>query len=170
VTAVDFAQLVQAQRTGPGRWKARCPAHPDRCPSLSIREGNQGAILLRCFAGCSLDTLLAALKLSRRDLFAGPPPTAEQLAARRAAQVEQEQASKEQRTARLAALTKAEKLEAVVNALGARLARAPENDRLAHLFDQAVWRHHEAETELAKFYPMRRDCAQEQEIPHEPAA
>jgi len=170
MTAVEFALLVQAQRTGPSRWKARCPAHNDRCPSLSIREGGQGAILLHCFAGCSLDAILAALELARRDLFAGPPPTAKQLAARRAAQEQQEQAAKEQRKARLAAITKAEKFQAIVNALGARLARAPENERLTRLFDQAVWMHHEAETELEQFYPMRRECAQEQEIFHEPAA
>ena len=32
---------------------ARCPAHPDRTPSLSVREGVDGRVLLHCWAGCA---------------------------------------------------------------------------------------------------------------------
>jgi len=53
---------------GAGHWTARCPSHPDRSPSLSIHEGERG-ILLRCFAGCSLDEICRALNISQRDLF-----------------------------------------------------------------------------------------------------
>src|SRR5438094_550718 len=31
---------------------ARCPAHDDREPSLSIREGDHGKVLVCCHAGC----------------------------------------------------------------------------------------------------------------------
>jgi hypothetical protein len=85
MTADAFADLVQAQRTGAGRWKARCPAHADRSPSLSIRAGDDGRVLVLCRAGCSLDSILAGLKLAKRDLFAGPPPSLEQTAAIQAA-------------------------------------------------------------------------------------
>ncbi|NMN07561.1 MULTISPECIES: toprim domain-containing protein [unclassified Novosphingobium] len=51
-----------------GEWNDRrhtglacCPAHPDRNPSLSIRPGHK-AVLYHCFAGCSLEQILAALK------------------------------------------------------------------------------------------------------------
>ncbi len=52
---------------------ARCPAHEDRAPSLSIREAEQfpGA-LVRCHAGCPTEDVLAALGLSSADLFDEP--------------------------------------------------------------------------------------------------
>jgi hypothetical protein len=40
---------------------AKCPAHDDKTPSLSIRE-NDGKVLVHCHAGCSQDAVLAALK------------------------------------------------------------------------------------------------------------
>jgi hypothetical protein len=46
MNAPAFADLVEARRTGTGRWQARCPAHQDRLPSLSIREGPDGRILV----------------------------------------------------------------------------------------------------------------------------
>jgi len=41
---------------------AHCPAHDDRNPSLSIRDGNNGKPLLHCFAGCSPEAVIAALR------------------------------------------------------------------------------------------------------------
>jgi DNA primase len=40
---------------------ARCPAHDDRTPSLSIREV-EGKVLIHCHAGCSQRDVIAALK------------------------------------------------------------------------------------------------------------
>ena len=34
---------------------ARCPAHDDLSPSLSIRAGSDGKVLVRCHAGCDQD-------------------------------------------------------------------------------------------------------------------
>lgn len=56
---------------GEGRWDARCPAHDDRSPSLSIRSAGE-SILIHCFAGCDPGDVLAAVGLSWRDLFADP--------------------------------------------------------------------------------------------------
>ena len=50
-------------------WMACCPAHDDQNPSLSISEGKDGRVLLNCFAGCSNDSVLAALGLTESDLF-----------------------------------------------------------------------------------------------------
>lgn len=47
---------------------ARCPAHDDKNPSLSIREGNEGRALLKCHAGCAYEDILAAMGLERKDL------------------------------------------------------------------------------------------------------
>jgi hypothetical protein len=33
-------------------WQARCPAHDDKSPSLSICAGEDGRTLLKCFTGC----------------------------------------------------------------------------------------------------------------------
>jgi hypothetical protein len=44
-----------------GKAMCRCPAHDDRSPSLSIKESN-GRVIMHCFAGCSYDAILDALK------------------------------------------------------------------------------------------------------------
>lgn len=43
-----------------GGYVARCPAHDDREPSLSLGEGTDGRLLLFCFAGCAFETILRA--------------------------------------------------------------------------------------------------------------
>ena len=60
-------RLKGVRRTGNG-WMARCPAHEDKNPSLSICERN-GSILLNCFAGCSFEAVCAALGIEPRELF-----------------------------------------------------------------------------------------------------
>ena len=70
----DFlGRLVGARARGQGRWVACCPAHDDRTPSLSIAEGPEGAILLKCFAGCATADVLAAVSLSFRDVSPDRP-------------------------------------------------------------------------------------------------
>jgi len=58
------------KRSG-GEWKARCPAHDDRSPSLSIGEGDDGRALINCHAGCDATDVVASLGLEMRDLM--PP-------------------------------------------------------------------------------------------------
>lgn len=65
-------------RNGAG-WHCRCPAHEDSNPSLSITEGKDGRILLKCHAGCSFESIVGALGLQKRDLF---PAKAERAASR----------------------------------------------------------------------------------------
>jgi hypothetical protein len=64
-----LARLEGHRRSGSG-WIARCPAHEDKRASLSIAEGQNGRVLLRCFAGCSVESIVAAAGLEMRDLFA----------------------------------------------------------------------------------------------------
>jgi len=54
-----------------GSWTARCPAHDDKGPSLAIRETDDGRILLHCFAGCPVDSVVGAIGMDMTDLF--PP-------------------------------------------------------------------------------------------------
>lgn len=55
-----LARLEKVRRTGPGKWIARCPAHDDKGPSLSIKEMPDGKTLLYCFAGCSAEEVADA--------------------------------------------------------------------------------------------------------------
>ena len=68
----NLVERLHAKRRGKG-WIAECPAHQDREPSLSIDEGSDGRALLKCHAGCSTDDVIAALGLTRRDLFPVTP-------------------------------------------------------------------------------------------------
>jgi hypothetical protein len=70
VTARELlSRLEGVKRTAPGRWIARCPAHEDRKASLSVRELEDGRVLLHDFAGCSTHEVLAAAGLEISDLF-----------------------------------------------------------------------------------------------------
>lgn len=62
-------RLDAVRQRGDGRWSARCPAHGDKTPSLSIRELDDGRILLHCFAGCDVHAITAALGTELSDLF-----------------------------------------------------------------------------------------------------
>lgn len=62
--------LPGARRSGSG-WVARCPAHEDRRASFSVAQGQNGRVLVKCHAGCTVDSILDALGLRRSDLFDG---------------------------------------------------------------------------------------------------
>jgi len=65
----NLVQRLNARRSGKS-WIAKCPAHDDHRPSLSIDEGSDGRALIKCHAGCSTDDVMGALGLTKRDLFA----------------------------------------------------------------------------------------------------
>lgn len=66
-----LSRLEKVRRTGQETWQARCPAHDDKGPSLSIRETADEKVLVHCFAGCSVHEVVAAVDLTLDDLF--PP-------------------------------------------------------------------------------------------------
>jgi DNA primase len=53
-----LARLDGVRASGQG-FLARCPAHDDHHPSLSIREGRNGRVLLHCWAGCETAEVIA---------------------------------------------------------------------------------------------------------------
>ena len=73
MTSADtlISKLDKVKRTGKDRYSARCPAHDDKGPSLSIRETDDGRVLVHCFAGCSVHEIVQAVGLELSDLF--PP-------------------------------------------------------------------------------------------------
>ena len=64
--ALILNHLEGVRKSGAG-WIAKCPAHEDRSPSLSVKEGQRG-VMLRCFAGCSFVAITEALGL-RQSIF-----------------------------------------------------------------------------------------------------
>jgi hypothetical protein len=60
------------RQNGADRWRCRCPAHGGGNPqTLSLGIADTGAVLLTCWAGCSIEAVTAALGLAVADLF--PP-------------------------------------------------------------------------------------------------
>ena len=74
MTALErlLAKLHSVTSTGSG-YTARCPGHDDRQASLSLTEGDDGRVLLHCFAGCTTDEVVVAAGVEMKDLF--PPST-----------------------------------------------------------------------------------------------
>lgn len=56
-------RLERVQRSGQG-WRADCPTGHRTRGTLSLAQGDDGRLLLHCFAGCSAAEVLAALGLS----------------------------------------------------------------------------------------------------------
>jgi len=67
-----LAGLENVKKSSEGQWSARCPAHQDRTNSLSIRQGDDGRALVKCFSGCTAAAIVGALDLTLADLFATP--------------------------------------------------------------------------------------------------
>lgn len=63
--------LERVQRRSSDQVSARCPAHDDKGPSLSVRGLPDGRVLLHCFAGCTVHEVVSAMGLDLSDLF--PP-------------------------------------------------------------------------------------------------
>jgi hypothetical protein len=132
VKAEAFARHLDARRTGAGRWLARCPAHEDRSPSLSIREGRKGRTLICCHAGCAVTGILKAAGLGLRDLFEGPQQSPQQV---RAANSERDRIEALREARRVNERVDIDfmgqlerRLDTVVRELGRKLALMPDDD------------------------------------------
>ena len=64
-----LAAVPDGGRKVGGQYLVRCPAHDDKRPSLAIRERHDGALLVRCHAGCATEDILDALGLGFADLY-----------------------------------------------------------------------------------------------------
>jgi hypothetical protein len=68
VTTDEILARLDRVRKGTRGWIARCPAHLDRTPSLSVAEGEKG-VLLKCFAGCTVEEIAGSIGVSVSSLF-----------------------------------------------------------------------------------------------------
>src|SRR5205823_7493248 len=64
-----LSRLEAVRSTGLRTWLARCPAHPDARPSLSIKETADGRVLVHDHAGCGTADVLAAVGLDFDALY-----------------------------------------------------------------------------------------------------
>ena len=65
-------RLEGVKQNGHNRWIARCSAHQDRNPSLSIRETDEGILRIKCFAECGGADVMSAVGLELKDLYPEP--------------------------------------------------------------------------------------------------
>jgi hypothetical protein len=153
MTAEQIDDRLNARRVGSGRWMGKCPGHDDKSPSLNIREGRDGRVLLNCFAGCPLTAILMSADLHLRDLFQGPPPSLAEARRLQEDRVARERVSQAQRQAARTARARYHRLQSVVDSLGAKLARrpddAPDGDKMTQLFHETLSRLREAEQAVA---------------------
>ena len=64
---------LRTKRVGRNKWKAQCPGHHDKNPSLSVTEDTDGKLLLHCHAGCCTEDILRKLGLEWTDLYPDAP-------------------------------------------------------------------------------------------------
>ncbi len=72
--ASEFAAQLHAVKTSSG-WQAKCPGHDDKNASLSISEGSDGRVLLKCHAGCGFKDIVNVMGLKISDLFNDNAPS-----------------------------------------------------------------------------------------------
>ena len=65
---IVLSRLTNVKR-GDGKATSRCPGHDDRENSLSVAVGDDGRVLLHCFAGCEPADILAKVGLGFNDLY-----------------------------------------------------------------------------------------------------
>lgn len=74
MNAEEFASKCEDWKaSGQGKFMARCPAHDDNRHSLSISDGDNGGVLVKCFANCETTDVVAALGLKMADLMPEKP-------------------------------------------------------------------------------------------------
>lgn len=70
MTLDEFLDRCEGVRPSGNGYVAVCPAHEDREASLGITEGDDGRILLQCYAGCETKDIVEVMQIRFADLFA----------------------------------------------------------------------------------------------------
>ena len=69
MTIHEILERLEGVKSSNGKYTAKCPAHDDSRPSLSIAVGDDGRVLLKCHAACSTEDIVGSMGLSMTDLF-----------------------------------------------------------------------------------------------------
>jgi DNA primase len=152
MTTVQIAAVFQAHLVKPEQWKARCPGHDDRVPSLTITQGDDGRTLIHCFGGCQTAQVLGAVGLHLRDLFGRATAVARgRVAASVRARGERESAMHHLRKLHAEGSERLQGMQTAAESLAQRLMRmpdGPEGDALALVFHELLGRIHYQEAAL----------------------
>lgn len=65
----EFLDRFEDRSPAGAGWVVRCPAHEDRDASLSVGEGEDGRVILKCHTGCKAADVVKAMGLTISDLF-----------------------------------------------------------------------------------------------------
>ena len=69
----SFLSRVTSSKYTNGEYRCSCPgplhSRGDRNPSLSVKQCEDGSIVLYCFAGCSAYDVVSAVGLTMKDLY-----------------------------------------------------------------------------------------------------
>lgn len=138
MTADDFAGLLHAKRVKRGQWVAKCPAHGDRKPSLSIAVGKKSPVVFKCMSvGCTADEILGAMGLTWRDVLGERKVDSSVMRKFRADESRQRALRWERTKLRWMASEKIEWWRRKANVLGRSLSKWP-NDKLCRKFNHAL--------------------------------
>lgn len=69
-----FTEALEAHGYQLIRGVARCPAHDDGTPSMTVDEAPDGKVLVNCHANCPTIAIVQAIGLQMRDLFPNDAP------------------------------------------------------------------------------------------------
>nr|WP_320010551.1 DUF3631 domain-containing protein [uncultured Desulfobulbus sp.] len=58
-----IAEALGGKQKPGGGWTCHCPAHDDTNPSLSVDLGDNGKVVVKCWAGCSQEEVISALQI-----------------------------------------------------------------------------------------------------------
>lgn len=64
-----LSKLNKLKQIKQGSWRACCPAHSDSDPSLNIDIGEDGRLLIHCWAGCANLDIISAVGLDWGSLY-----------------------------------------------------------------------------------------------------
>lgn len=75
MTSEQIAERLHARSAGSDRWRGKCPVHGGKSlTSLSVSRGEGGRTLVKCWGGCAVKDICAAVGLRVTDLFEHQTP------------------------------------------------------------------------------------------------
>ena len=74
MTYEQFIRRFDKRKDSARGCMVKCPAHEDKQASLAVSRYKDGGVMLKCFAGCKSEDIVAKMGLTMRDLFAKELP------------------------------------------------------------------------------------------------
>ena len=154
MTASELAAVLRARRVRHNEWVAKCPAHPDRHPSLTIKAGDRAVLLCCQSQRCPVESIVRAMGLTMQDLFYESrcnmsPADFRKLEAQRRKEDAQEKAKKRRKDK---LIYQARYREGEVYRIGKLLARDFDSVKLAKQFHWSLDRSRGAQAAIRPYF------------------